>query len=411
MEPPVPARRQGRKPHARFSFQNMQQAPGNRMFSITQDVSLHRRVRPAAQKALCGMGFLALIAAVCIGPVARSPAGQQPAEAGKPATAAARKREAKRLISRFRRAKTDPATRESLVEQVLVLGPEAVELLCQQVERELHPQIARYRELYYRQAVKLVSQRAAQVDLVEVARLRQAVLALRERPDLTKEMIEQIADPALQRLNQLLLLPPEAVCQSAPKLNEMREPLMQLGVLWERCARYQYEQLPEEIKPKRPPSFAEYLEGEESLATGLALPMDPTTRQVFSANARLAARLDPEEARAILALNITRALLGLKPLAIDPRLCAAARDHSSDMHNLKFFSHQSPVPGKTSFTDRARRFGTTASGENIAAGYRNGEAVHRGWFHSPGHHKNQMANHKRVGVGRVGNYYTQLFGG
>ncbi len=113
-------------------------------------------------------------------------------------------------------------------------------------------------------------------------------------------------------------------------------------------------------------------------------------------NARLAEKLDPEEARAILALNLARNLLGLPALAIDLRLCEAAREHSQDMERLKFFSHESPVPGKKSFGDRAKLAGTTASAENIYAGAKSGKSAHAGWFHSPGHHKNQMGNSSRV---------------
>jgi uncharacterized protein YkwD len=109
-------------------------------------------------------------------------------------------------------------------------------------------------------------------------------------------------------------------------------------------------------------------------------------------------------------LNLDRNLLGLQPLAIDLKLCEAARDHSKDMERLKFFSHESPVPGKMSFTDRAKLFGATASGENIFAGITNGKSAHEGWFHSPGHHRNQMGHSTRVGIGRSGTYFTQMFG-
>jgi uncharacterized protein YkwD len=80
------------------------------------------------------------------------------------------------------------------------------------------------------------------------------------------------------------------------------------------------------------------------------------------------------------------------------------------MQKLGFFSHESPVPGKKTPWDRAKRFGTTASAENIAAGYQDGRAVNLGWFHSPGHHRNMLGNHRRVGVGRAGGYFTEMFG-
>ena len=142
----------------------------------------------------------------------------------------------------------------------------------------------------------------------------------------------------------------------------------------------------------------------------MAAPISELTRQILAANSRLAAQLDPEEARGILALNLTRNLLGLPPLAIDLRLCAAARDHSQDMRRLEFFAHTSPVTGKASPWDRAKRFGTKAAAENIYHGAHDGRIAHRAWFHSPGHHKNVVGQYTRVGLGRSGAYFTELFG-
>ena len=146
------------------------------------------------------------------------------------------------------------------------------------------------------------------------------------------------------------------------------------------------------------------------MAAAMAVPMDAKTRAVLAANARLAAELDPEEAWAIRALNLTRNLLGLPPLMTDLKLCDAARDHSKDMEKEDFFSHTSPVPGKTKPWDRAKRFGTTAAAENIATGQRDGRTVNLSWFHSPGHHKNMLGQYERVGVGRHGALWTELFG-
>ena len=112
----------------------------------------------------------------------------------------------------------------------------------------------------------------------------------------------------------------------------------------------------------------------------------------------------------MLALNLTRNLLGLNPLLIDTQLVATARDHSKDMETLKFFAHESPVPGKktpwigpvaSAPAPRARTSSwasTTAAPANLA------------WFHSPGHHKNMLGNHKRVGVGVQGVHFTEMFG-
>ena len=186
--------------------------------------------------------------------------------------------------------------------------------------------------------------------------------------------------------------------------------LADLGGQWEQCAAY-LQSLEETAEDQQTPSLEGYLVGEEELAVGLAAPMPPRTRQILAMNARLAKQLDAEEARGALALNLTRNLLGLEALLIDLKLCAAARDHSKDMHERDLFSHTSPVPGKTSAFDRARNFGTTASAENISSGRRDGRAAVDAWFHSPGHHKN-MTNpgYTAIGVGKWDDHWTQNFG-
>ena len=81
------------------------------------------------------------------------------------------------------------------------------------------------------------------------------------------------------------------------------------------------------------------------------------------------------------------------------------------MQQFNFFAHESPVPGRTTFSDRAKQAGTTASGENIQMGaFKSADAV-KDWFLSPGHHKNMLSeNHLRQGLGQAGKYWTQEFG-
>jgi uncharacterized protein YkwD len=138
--------------------------------------------------------------------------------------------------------------------------------------------------------------------------------------------------------------------------------------------------------------------------------MDEAAKATLAENTKLIGQLDQEEARAILACNLMRQLLGLNVLKIDLKLCEAARDHSADMRKLNFFAHESPVPGKKTPWDRAKNFGTSASAENIAVGYADGNLANLGWFHSPGHHKNMLGNHRRIAVGVAGQHYTEMFG-
>jgi len=386
-----------------------QDEPGRATFHV-------RRVNPPAarRRARFVMLFVAVWWLTMCGFRTAERASVWGAESAPPAAAPGsleERRAVGKLLAEFNAARRDLQRRAEIVAEARQKGEAYVQAIDKALRRELYPQLERYRQMFYSQASALASKRMARIDLEEVARLRQTVLGLRERPDFSKELIIRQGDPALDRLREIFVISRDEVLAASEKLRSERERLARLGSLWDQCAEYLYQQLPDdENKPSEPPSFEKYLQSEESLAAGLAAPMDPRTRQILAANARLAARLDAEEARAILATNLTRNLLGLPALMIDLRLCAAARDHSQDMERLKFFSHDSPVPGKATPWDRAKRFGTTASAENIAAGYRDGAAAVTGWFHSPGHHKNMLGNHKRIGVGRSGRYYTQMFG-
>jgi uncharacterized protein YkwD len=328
-----------------------------------------------------------------------------------PVTSPEQKREVGRMLGEFTAARRDPDRRAEIVGEAIQRGAPFVTALYEVIGREMHPQLQRYSNNFFQQAAKLAGKQIAEADLQEVIQLRQKVLALRNLANLTKEMIVAEGEPALNRLEEIFVVDRRKVLAASPSLQSDRDRLGELGKLWERCAQYLYEQVPDnEEKPREPPSFEKYLAGEESMAAGLAGPMDPRTKQILATNNRMASQLEPEEVRAVLALNLTRNLLGLPAVVIDLRLCAAARDHSKDMQTLKFFAHESPVPGKTTPWDRAKRFGTTASGENIAMGYHDGQAVNMGWFRSPGHHKNMLAEHTRVGLGQSGTYYTQKFG-
>lgn len=367
-------------------------------------------LRPSIRALLLAM--LAALACLLLAAGQRFSAPAWGAEAGSPPRGSLEERRAVgKLLSEFSGAGRDLKRRAELVAEAQRQGEAFVEGLYNAIGRELYPQLERYRQTFYAQASALAGKRVGQMDLEEVARLRQTVLGLQARPDFAKELIVRHADPALKRLSEIFVIDRDEVLAASENLQADRQRLAELGGLWEQCAIYLYQQLPDdENKPAEAPSFEQYLQGEEALAAGLAAPMSPQTRQVLAANAALAARLDAEEARAILATNLIRNLLGLPALMIDLRLCAAARDHSQDMERLKFFSHDSPVPGKATPWDRAKLFGTSASGENIAAGYRDGAAATTGWFHSPGHHKNMLGEHARIGVGRAGRYFTQMFG-
>jgi uncharacterized protein YkwD len=108
------------------------------------------------------------------------------------------------------------------------------------------------------------------------------------------------------------------------------------------------------------------------------------------------------------------------PVAPEPFLTEAARLHSQDMADQRYFSHDG-LDGRSPF-DRMRDIGFRGDGplgENIAAGQQTPETVMEAWMNSPGHCSNIMNPAFGVlGVGYVQapgspffHYWTQNFGG
>ena len=374
------------------------------------------------------------------------------AQGRKPALSDDQRKQLTGLITEFRRVRTQPEKRLDVIDRMAELGPIGLSNLLEVINKELGTRLGDYRQAFGKASSGVIARRTEPANLQEISRLRAEVLALSQNDGLTKEQIVQVADPALAQLKKLILVSPQDILAKNPDLAKRRESLNTLGSQWERCTtlllakQFEEEQKRREAKEKREgeapaeqrpaavdaftqtggaqeaenksdedgvmgaPSFAAYLAKEEEIAVALATPMDPQTRAVLAFNNQLAGRLDPEEARCVLDLNLTRNLLGLAALKIDLALAAAARDHSKDMATLDFFAHESPVPGKTSPSDRAERFGTTTSAENIAMGTLDGAVANEMWWHSPGHHKNMLGEHARVGLGRHERYWTELFG-
>lgn len=325
------------------------------------------------------------------------------------------KRAVRKALGQYRRARRDLEAKAAAIAQAGAVGPAAVEAVQELVEQDLDPMLDRYRLEFLKAAKIAAAQKYQAANLQEVAQLREQVLALGKDPELTKEKIVQIADPAMRQLEELLVLSPEAVLASHRGLVEQREKMQGIGLLWQKCQEFMAGAAEpaaegENRSSGSPTTFEQMLHQEEVVLVRLAMPLTDTTRQVLEFNTTLEHQLDAEEFRCLSALNMTRVLLGLEPLRLDMGLVEAARGHSSDMVEHKFFSHESPVEGKRSFSDRAKLAGTAASGENIAYGSRSGFDTNQQWFHSPGHHRNMLGNHARVGIGRSAKHWTELFG-
>ena len=118
------------------------------------------------------------------------------------------------------------------------------------------------------------------------------------------------------------------------------------------------------------------------------------------------------EQQVVLLVNQQRAAYGLPALKPDSSLSDYARIKSQDLHDNRYFDHQSPTYGSP--FDMMHSFGITYSyaGENIAMGYSDAQAVVSAWMNSSSHRANILnAHYDRIGVGYVadGGYWTQWF--
>jgi hypothetical protein len=252
---------------------------------------------------------------------------------------------------------------------------------------------------------------------------RSRALAASRRADLSKETITAVIDPEVQALEGLLWPTRDALVAKAPALQSAFEALRgERAELPDWYALYGQSTAGLELHPDAEKHFAKNpppppplplagLDDEWIAWTLLAMPLAARDRSALEANETLRATMDPEEMAGNTALNRLRWLLGLPVLRIDAKLAAAARDHSLDMETLGFFAHESPVAGKKSPGDRAARFGTSGGAENIANGQQSGQEAVQSWWYSPGHHRNMLGGHGRVGLGRHARKWTQMFGG
>jgi uncharacterized protein YkwD len=93
------------------------------------------------------------------------------------------------------------------------------------------------------------------------------------------------------------------------------------------------------------------------------------------------------------------------------KLEQSAINHSTDMFTNDFFSHTSSDGSSLTNRLQAVEYNYSSAGENIALGYTTEQAVLDAWLDSQGHCANIMnGSFKEMGVGRVGNYWTQNFG-
>ncbi|MEU8844295.1 CAP domain-containing protein [Streptomyces roseus] len=118
-------------------------------------------------------------------------------------------------------------------------------------------------------------------------------------------------------------------------------------------------------------------------------------------------------AEVVALVNQERAKAGCSALTVNPKLTAAALNHSQDMAAHSNMSHTGSDGSDPGERITRSGFSWMTYGENVAYGYSTPEQVMTGWMNSPGHRENILnCAFKEIGVGlaQPNSYWTQDFG-
>jgi len=108
--------------------------------------------------------------------------------------------------------------------------------------------------------------------------------------------------------------------------------------------------------------------------------------------------------------NVIRNRFGLDELKWDEQVGQVAFEHSKDMYENDYFSHDSPTFGTLEERLKAGNIEYHSAGENIASEYIDGPAAVEGWLNSEGHRKALLdGSFSGLGVGVYQKFYTQNF--
>ena len=311
------------------------------------------------------------------------------------------------LLRNYRLSRKQPDEHKAVVEQILQRGKEGATRLQKEVERELRAAYSPYRREFCARARWLGLRKYRAANKRNIAVWQEQVNCLRRDERLSKERVKSQGLPALNKLREALTVSPTEVLASTAPLAAKREALVALIAIRKRCISAQ---------GKDPPAPAEtdpektLVKNEEGMAM-MGMAFSGKNRRIVEGIWRQRGNILLDEAIGLIDLNVMRSLLNLGGLRLNIKLCNAARGHSRDMAERKFFAHVSPVAGKATMTDRARLAGTTANGENLQMGSPTAPGANESLFLSPGHHKNMLRNSfTQAGLGHHKRYWTQMFG-
>src|SRR5690349_4029757 len=108
--------------------------------------------------------------------------------AKRPELTTAQKKQLQLLVSEFRKART-VAARVATIDKAAEIDPTAVEPLAELVAKELHKELAPYRQQFLKAAAAAAGARVNPSAVAEVTEPRAKVLELTKREGLTKEAI------------------------------------------------------------------------------------------------------------------------------------------------------------------------------------------------------------------------------
>ncbi len=296
----------------------------------------------------------------------------------------------------FRRVRSEDA-RIRIASKVAEMGPAACAMLADMFKTELE------------RAERNLSQ--SQLDprwQKRVDQLRETMRGLRADPELSKEKIKEVGDPAFEELQELFASNRAAIIGRRRALTDLSLQLHSQRSFLDRLEK-------DDASPSAP-KLLDALKDQSHRIDQLLdkHDEDPDVRlhEMTLDNLKRANGVDREAVNGMQQLNELRDMLGVPFLTVDPLLCEAAAEHSSDMAKHDFFSHESTVSGKRTFLDRAKLAGTTASAENIFIGSRESRSALKAWYYSPPHHKNMFnSKHSRLGLGQHSKRWTLMLGG
>ena len=304
-----------------------------------------------------------------------------------------------RLIINFRQAAGNAEKRKAAADKLLEQGPRGAKILRAIISSDLPRRTAAYKKAFYNKARGIGAAKFRATGDKRIQKWRQQFNSMGA---VNKETLKAKGGPAMDGLLEALVPKRREVLEGGKSLTARREEIIALDSILGQCG--------DLLESKSTgDGLSKTLEQQEKLISLMCAPMGESRRKSIESDMKKFDRMSFEEWHGFVHLNVVRILLGLRPMRIDLRLSAAARDHSKDMDRLKFFSHESPVKGKSTPGQRASRQGTSCTGECIA-GSKSGPGAIRMWFFSPGHHKIIMSNASRVGLGGHGGKWTLMVG-